>query len=625
MTDPGLQSTGLADIQGRLLFIKIVVLLIVALLVVRLWQLQVRDGAYYRRLSHDNRTRSVLLHPVRGLIYDRNGILLADNIPSFNLYVQLDDVPDRGTLIGKLVALLSWDERELNKTVQAQEGRTSIRLKRGISLKEAAIVESHRLDLPGVAIRPEFQRNNPQGAYAAHVLGYVGIASKEQLAQEYQGLPLESIVGQYGVERIYERTLQGRVGRKLIEVDALGHEKRMISVDKPQEGNDVHLTIDFRLQKLAEDLLGEEAGAIVALDPRTGELLALASRPSFDPNALSRGLRSDEWNSILQDPRDPLMNRAIQGQYPPGSTFKIIMATAALETNAVGLTDTLHCGGRFRLGNRTFRDWKQDGHGQIDLHHAIADSCDVYFYRLGYRMGIETIAAYAKQFGLGARTGVDLPAEGTGLVPSQEWKRHARGEPWYPGETISVSIGQGYVTVTPLQMAKVIAMIGNDGIPVHPHVVRGVRKRAGEWIEQRTPAQAPSLGLHPRQLEAIQAALAAVVTEGTAQEARSSMAKIAGKTGTAQVVSLRRKSEEETPKRFRDHAWFVAYAPFERPRIAVVVLLEHMGHGGSAAAPLAKELIEAYLSFGIDAQDETRASSASPAHKMMKARTRFDG
>ena len=292
MTDPGLQSTGLADIQGRLLLIKIVVLIIVGLLVVRLWQLQVRDGTYYRSLSQDNRTRSVLLHPVRGFIYDRNGIVLANSVPDFNLYVQLSDVPDREALLGKLIELLSLDKSELNKKIQAQGGRTPIRLKKGISLKEAVIVESHRLDLPGVVIRPEFQRNNPQGAYAAHVLGYVGSASEEQLArEEFQGLPQGSIIGRYGVELIYERTLRGRGGRKLIEVDALGHEKRMISVDKPQVGNDVHLTIDFRLQKLAEDLLGEEAGAIVALDPQTGEILALASRPSFDPNALSRGLR----------------------------------------------------------------------------------------------------------------------------------------------------------------------------------------------------------------------------------------------------------------------------------------------------------------------------------------------
>ncbi len=609
MTVPGFQANGLADIQGRLLLIRIVVLIIVGLLVVRLWQLQVRDGAYYRSLSQDNRTRSVLLHPVRGFIYDRNGILLANSAPSFNLYVQLDDVPDRGALIEKLVELLSLDKSELNKTIQAQEGRTSIRLKRGLSLREAAIVESRQLDLPGVEIRPEFQRNNPQGAYAAHVLGYVGGASEKQLAQEaFQGLPPGSLIGQYGVERVYERTLRGQIGRKLIEVDALGHEKRLLSVDKPQVGNDVHLTIDFHLQKLAEDLLGEEAGAIVALDPQTGDLLALASRPSFDPNALSRGLRSNAWNAILQDTRHPLTNRAIQGQYPPGSIFKIIMATAALETNEIDLTDTLHCGGRFRLGDRTFRDWKKYGHGTIDLHKAIVGSCDVYFYRIGYRMGIKTIAAYAKQFGLGARTGIDLPAEKTGLIPSSEWKRQTRGEPWYAGETISVSIGQGYVTVTPLQMAKMIAMIANNGIPVQPHVVRGVREREGGWIEKWTPPQASSLALPSHQLEAIQSALAAVVTEGTAQQARSSMVRIAGKTGTAQVVSLRQEAEEETPKQFRDHAWFVAYAPFENPSIAVTVLLEHMGHGGSAAAPLAKELIEAYVSYGVDGEDGTPGS-----------------
>ncbi len=621
MTDPGFQSTGLADIQGRLLLIRIVVLIIVGLLVVRLWQLQVRDGDYYRNLSHDNRTRSVLLHPVRGFIYDRNGILLANNIPSFSLYVQLSDVPDREALMGKLIELLSLDKSELSKKIQAQGRRTPIRLKKGISLKEAAIVESHRLDLPGVVIRPEFQRNNPQGAYAAHVLGYVGIASEEQLA-DLQGLPPDSVIGQYGVERIYEMTLRGRVGRKLIEVDALGHEKRMISVDKPQVGNDVYLTIDFRLQKLAEDLLGEEAGAIVALDPQAGEILALASRPSFDPNALSHGLRANEWNNILQDTRHPLTNRAIQGQYPPGSTFKIIMATAALETNAIALTETVDCDGRFRFGKRTFRDWKKYGHGAVDLQKAIAHSCDVYFYQLGHRMGVETIAAYAKQFGLGARTGIDLPSEGTGLIPSPGWKRRTRGEPWYPGETISVSIGQGAVTVTPLQMAKVIATIGNNGIPVQPHVVRGIWEREGEWIEKWTPAQVPSLALQPPQLEAIQAALAAVVTEGTARRAQSSMVRIAGKTGTAQVVSSRHGSEEDTPKQFRDHAWFVAYAPFENPSIAVAVLLEHMGHGGSAAAPLAKELIETYLSYGVDGKHSTRAL---PSHKMMKKEKRFYG
>ena len=625
ISDPGLQSTGLADIQGRLLLFRVVVLIIVGLLVVRLWQLQVHDGVYYRNLSHDNRTRSVVLHPVRGFIYDRNGILLANSVPSFNLYVELGDVPDREALIGKLVGLLSLDRSELTKTMEPHVGGTAIRLKKGVSLKEAAIVEAHRLDLPGVVIRPEFQRNNPEGGYAAHVLGYVGVASEEQLTREaFQGLPAGSVIGQYGVERTYERTLRGHAGRKLIEVDALGHEKRMISVEKPQVGNDVYLTIDFRLQKLAEDLLGEEAGAIVALDPQTGDILALASRPSFDPNALSRGLRADVWNDILQDERHPLTNRAIQGQYPPGSTFKIIMATAALDTNAIEPTETLRCEGRFRFGRRTFRDWKKYGHGAVDLRKAIAQSCDVYFYRLGHRMGVDTIAVYARQFGLGERTGIDLPAERTGLIPSSEWKQRTRGEPWYPGETISVAIGQGYVTVTPLQMAKVIGMIGNNGIAFQPHVLRGVRGRKGEWIDEWSPTQAVPLTLPARQLEAIQAALAAVVTEGTARRARSSVVPLAGKTGTAQVVSLRSKSQEETPKRFRDHAWFVAYAPFERPGIAVAVLVEHMGHGGSAAAPLAKELIEAYVSYGVDDKERTRASLTGSSGKVRQRETRRD-
>ncbi|MYD30257.1 MAG: penicillin-binding protein 2, partial [Nitrospira sp. SB0661_bin_20] len=593
ITSSGLQSTGLADIQGRLLLARVVVLIIVGLLVVRLWQLQVRDGVYYRNLSHDNRTRSVVLHPVRGFIYDRNGVLLANSVPIFNLYVELGDVSDREALIGKLVELLSLERSELTGIMDTHAGGTPVRLKKGVSLKEAAIIESHRLDLPGVVIRPEFQRNNPEGGYAAHVLGYVGVASEEQLTREaVQGLPAGSVIGQYGVERIYEKTLRGHAGRKLIEVDALGHEKRMISVDKPQVGNDVYLTIDFRLQKLAEDLLGEEAGAIVALDPQTGDVLAMASRPSFDPNALSRGLRADVWNDILQDKRHPLTNRAIQGQYPPGSTFKIITAAAALDTNEIEPADTLHCEGRFRLGRRTFRDWKKYGHGEVNLRKAIAQSCDVYFYRLGYRMGVDTIAFYAGQFGLGERTGIDLPAERTGLIPSSEWKKRTRGEPWYPGETTSVAIGQGYVTVTPLQMAKVIGMIGNNGTPFQPHVLRGVWGRKGEWIDEWSPTQTTPLTLPAHQLETIQAALAAVVTEGTARESRSSVVTLAGKTGTAQVVSLRPESEEETPKRFRDHAWFVAYAPFERPRIAVAVLVEHMGHGGSAAAPLAKELIE---------------------------------
>ena len=614
MNGSGLPSKELTDLQQRLVLIKIGVLVIIAFLVLRLWQLQVRDGPYYRSLSQDNRTRSIVLQPARGLIYDRNGKILANNVPSFNLYVELEDVKDRQALIGELVDLLELDSAELAKKFHPKGTLTRVKLSGGLSLREAALIESHRLNLPGVVIQPEYQRNNPLGAYAAHVLGYVGEVSEDQLTQEeFQGLHPGSLVGQNGVEWMYDGILRGSAGRKLLEVDALGHEKRMISVDKPQAGNDIYLTIDFRLQKLAEDLLGQEAGAIIALDPNTGETLALASRPSFDPNALSRGLTSQEWLDILQDTRHPLTNRAIQGLYPPGSTFKIIMAAAALETNTLDFTDTIQCLGGFRFGRRTYRDWKAGGHGTVNMRKAIVQSCDVYFYRVGHRMGIETIASYAKEFGLGEKTGIDLPSEQAGLVPSSAWKQQARGEPWYPGETISVSIGQGFVAVTPLQMTKVIATIANGGISPRPHLVRAVRHRETGTIEKWATPTGTSLNIHPDHIRRIQNALTAVVNEGTARRAQSALVSIAGKTGTSQVVSLRAVRGKEVPKKFRDHAWFVSYAPASSPRIAVGVLVEHMGHGGSVAAPLAKTLIEAFMELSPAPPDgETKVIPSHP-------------
>ena len=596
MSNRELQQNGLGELQQRLVLLKIGVLVIIGLLALRLWQLQVRDGPYYRELSQNNRTRSILLQPARGLIFDRNGKLLANNVPSFNLYVELQDVSDRETLIRKLVEYLDIDESELSKKFRARGTLTRVKLKGGLTLREAALIESHRLDLPGVVVHPEFQRNNPQGPYAAHVIGYVGEVSEQQLSQEYfQGLHPGSIVGQYGVERKYDQLLRGQAGRKLIEVDALGHEKRTISVDKPQAGHDLYLTLDFDLQQLAEDLLGEEAGAIIALDPNTGDTLAIASRPSFDPNALSRGLSSAKWQNILQDKRHPLTNRAIQGLYPPGSTFKIIMAAAALETNEVNMSETIQCRGRFRFGRRTFRDWKASGHGSVNLHKALTQSCDVYFYKMGHRLGIDAIATYASLFGLGKKTGIDLPSEQRGIVPSIEWKQQARGEPWYPGETISVAIGQGYVTVTPIQMAQVIATIANNGVAHQPRLVRGVRRRNTGEVETWSMAEGTPLGLQPAFVEGIQRALGSVVSEGTARRANSSLVTIAGKTGTSQVVALCADKKKDTPKQFRDHAWFVSYAPFDNPQIAVAVLAEHAGHGGSAAAPLARELIEAFI------------------------------
>ncbi len=416
MLESDRQIRELADIQGRVILIKVGLLLLIAFLGLRIWQLQIRDGHYYQDMARDNRTRSIMLEPARGLLYDRNGQLLANNVPSFNLYISLEDVDDREAIIQELVRLLSVKEEDLVEKI-SKRGRTArVKLKGGLSLKEAAIVESHRLRLPGVFIQPEYQRNYPLGGYAAHLIGYVGEVSEAQLKQEaYHDLHQGSLIGQYGVEHTYDGALRGGAGHELLEVDALGHKKQSISVHKPLAGNDLYLTIDIRLQKLAEDLLGDESGAIVALDPRNGETLVLASRPNFDPTALSGGLGVSEWKQLLNDARHPLTNRAIQGQYPPGSTFKIVMAAAVLHSQTAQRSDHLFCNGGLKFGRRTYRDWKRGGHGSVDLHDAISQSCDVYFYKAGNRMGIETISKYAKEFGLGHKTGIDLPSERSGI------------------------------------------------------------------------------------------------------------------------------------------------------------------------------------------------------------------
>src|SRR5437867_660458 len=505
MSEQGILGDELGELQRRLTILKIGLLLVVGLVTLRLWHLQIREGPYYRDLSQTNLTRSIVLEPARGLIYDRNGVLLANNVPSFSLYVTLEDVKDREDLTRKLMKLVRLDEVRLRKKLSERSTKLVQRkVKDRLTLREAALIESHRLDLPGVMIQAESQRNFPTGLTASHVIGYVGEVSADQLEQaDYTDLHQGSIVGQYGVENTYDRFLRGRAGQKLIEADALGHEKRTVSVEKPRAGDDLYLTIDLRLQKLAEELLGDEAGAIVALDPKTGEVLALASRPAFDPNVLSRELTAKQWEEVVQHEGRPLTNRATQGQYPPGSAF--------------------------------------------------------------------------------------------GIAPSTDWKQKVRSEQWLPGETISASIGQGYVTVTPIQMASLTATVANNGVPVRPRLVKAVMDRATGRVLELPSVPLSRLSIKPETLAIIQNALAGVVTEGTARSAKSSLVTIAGKTGTAQALSLRLGPEKNIPKKFRDHAWFVSYAPVESPRIAVTILVEHMGHGGSAAAPLAKQMIEAFV------------------------------
>jgi penicillin-binding protein 2 len=595
------QHEDFKNLQRRLLYLRMGLLIGLLLLSARLWYLQVVRGTYYRALSEQNRVRTVELKPARGLIFDRHGELLANNIPSFNLYLTVEDIRDKDSLAAALEDLIGLPRDETKKRlVQQAKSYVPILLKAALTLREAALIEGHRLDMPGLRIQAESQRHYLHGTLASHLLGYVGEVSPEQLDEPaFEGLSQGSIVGKAGVEKTYDGVIRGISGEKTIEVDARGNEQRTVEIVEQTPGNDLYLSIDLPLQRLAESLLSEESGAVVALDPTNGDVLAMASSPAFDPNVLSRGLSPSTWEQIASDARHPLTNRALQGQYPPGSTFKIIVASAALESDKWSADTKVRCTGAFPFGNHVFKDWKKGGHGVMDMHQAIVQSCDVYFYNVGHRLGIDTIAEMARLFGLGQPTGIELPSERTGIVPSTEWKQRVRQEQWYPGETISASIGQGYVSVTPLQMAVATAAVANSGILYKPRLVRAIRERATSRLQEMPPQDRGTVPLKDQTFALLHESLHGVVTSGTGGRARSKMVEIAGKTGTAQTVGARLSqtstNHEALPKQFRDHAWFVAYAPVENPKIAVAIIVENTGHGGTFAAPIAKALIEEYL------------------------------
>ena len=592
------QSENLRRIQRRLIVLRLSVVVVLAILLIRVWYIQIVKGEEYAVLSEQNRVRMVYLKPPRGLIYDRHHNLLANNIPSFNLYVVLSDVDDRQRLREDLSELIGVSVDDVRVAMEKHHTpRLPLKLKEGLTLKEAAAIESSLAQLPGVVIQAETERSYPQGTVAAHIIGYVGEVSAKGLKEEqFQNLVPGSAVGKYGVELEYDRIVRGRVGQKTIEVDARGHEQRAIQIQEPIPGDDLYLTIDLPLQRLAEDLLGDSAGVVVALDPRNGDVLVLASHPTFDPNTLARGLTVSQWNQIRHDPKKPMTNRATQGQYPPGSVFKLVVAAAGLESGSISRSTPVDCRGQFTIGDRVFKDWKKGGHGLVTLHEGLVHSCDIYFYTLGQQLGIDQIAHYAVQLGLGHRTGIDLPAENSGIVPSREWKERALGKPWYPGETISVAIGQGFVTVTPLQMATLIGTIANNGVQYKPRVVRQLKKRQDGTLVDIAPSRSETVQLQQETLTALHEALRDVVVSGTGRRAQSRGITISGKTGTAQVVSLDNvESEDDVPHALRDHAWFVAYAPSDDPKIAVSVIVEHMGHGGAIAAPIARAIIDEYF------------------------------
>jgi penicillin-binding protein 2 len=587
------------ELLRRVMVAGAVVFITVSLIVVRLVYLQLILGEEMRGLSEHNRIRLVRLPAARGVIYDRNHELLVDNRASFDVVFVPEDARahQRGEVAHALAEHLREPDGDVDHRLRSPSGRPPYQ---GIVVRKAAewddvvAVETHQLDLPGVSIQVRPQRFYPYGELASHVLGYVGEASEADLEADVE-LRRGDVVGKSGVELAFDRELRGTPGGQRVEVDALGRRVQVLREVPDIPGPTVTLTLDRRLQQVAEEGLGEQAGAVVAIDPRTGGVLVLASRPNYDPNLFAQGISRAAWLGLNQDPLHPLRNRALHGQYPPGSTFKVAVAAAALAEGVVNDNTRYHCGGGLRFGNHTFHCWRRGGHGGVDVHRAIVQSCDVFFYQTGQRLGVDRIADYSRRFGLGVQTGIRLGSEKTGIIPDTKWKRERFDEPWYPGETLSVAIGQGAVTATPLQMAVLAATIASGGHRYRPQLVQRIEAADGTLIHELRPAIVAEVGVDPAVLEQVRLGMRDVVRPGgTGNRAHVDGIEVAGKTGTAQVVSLARSNRAD--RESKDHAWFIAFAPLENPEIAIAVLVEHAGGGGGKfAAPIAQRVLDTHF------------------------------
>jgi len=556
------------------------------IIVIRLFHLQIIKGEVYNKLSEQNRVRIIKIPAPRGIIYDRNGIPLVENIPSFS--VSLSPEYTQNIDIKILSEILNIPEEEIaNKIKKKPESiYIPIRIKENLTFKEVAMLEARKSEIPGLIIEIEIKRHYVYKEATAHLIGYLGKITEEHIKNNpsFRELPSYFKVGQAGLEYIYDDKLRGIPGEKVVEVDALGRELRLIKEIPPRKGEDLYLTIDAFLQESAYETLKNYDGTFIAIKPDSGEILALVSTPSFDSNLFVEGIDPKYWTALINNPKKPLLNKAIQGLYPPGSTFKVITALAGLEEGLITPEQILTtCHGGLSFGKWTFGCWRKDGHGAVNLRRALAESCDVYFYELGRILGINRISKYAKTLGLGSPTGFSSD-EKNGLVPDEEWKKKVLKTNWFLGDTFNTSIGQGFLKVTPLQMALVMATIVNGGIKYKPTIIRNMQP------------EFEKLNLNQNNLDIIKDALIAVVNEpsGTAAQARSNLIKFGGKTGTVQVVSKKVK-EKFSYKHFEHHAWFIGFASLDTPEIAFSVIIEHGGSGGAVAAPVAKNILEGYI------------------------------
>jgi penicillin-binding protein 2 len=565
-----------------------------ALLVIvcQLWYLQVLEGGRFQEASDKNRIRIRPIAAPRGILFDRHGLPLVDNRPAFTLSLiprELERDPDRrDATLGRLASLLQIPYQELQDAVArvSPESFQPVRIRRGLSIADMQKVEEWKLELPGVIVEVEPQRVYPNSRFAAHLLGYVREASDEQL--RHGRYRRGDMVGQTGLERLLDEFLRGKDGGERIEVDAMGRPVRLVQSSEPQPGAQVVTTVDRRVQEVAEKLMEGKTGAIVVMDPRSGDVLAMVSTPAFEIDRFTGTIDREAWLRVMKDPDFPLLNRTIQSQYPPGSVFKMVLVAAGLQEGTLTPADRVHCEGEFPFGGRVFRDWKKEGHGSVDLLGAVAHSCDVFFYNAGLKVGAPAMARYAAAFGFGGATGLELGGERIGLIPHPRPTRKGRSPVWYPGETLNMSIGQGQLLVTPMQVARFTSAVANGGVLWKPRLVQRIERpdRGVVWSDSGTVNG--HVELNPAVWAFLRHSMWAVVNAGgTGAAARIPGLDVAGKTGTAQMVANSRSDKGQ------DHAWFASFAPARDPEVVVVVLVERGGHGGSVAAPIAREIFNA--------------------------------
>jgi len=594
--------------KRRALIAAVFSLVLIGVLLLRLLDLQYFEHSHFKTLSENNRVRLMSIAPNRGLIYDRNGVVLAENRPSYRLEIVPEQIDDMDKVISGLSELVELDERTLKrfyKAVKRSRRFQGVALRTKLSDEEVARLAVNRHRFPGVEITARLGRYYPQGKRAVHVVGYVGRIDEDELkkvdAANYAGT---SHIGKTGLEKYYEAQLHGIVGYQKVEVNVQGRVLRVLEKNPPVPGQDLTLSLDLQLQAVAEDAMGDYTGAIVAMLPETGEIIAMASMPTFDPNLFVHGISHKDYNRLRNSDERPMFNRALMGQYPPGSTLKPFVGLAGLENKVIGHREDLPCKGYYLLPNeeRKYRDWKKTGHGITNLNHALEQSCDVYFYELSYRLGINRIHDFLQKFGFGQKTGLDTVGEKSGLLPSREWKRRIKNKIWFPGETLIAGIGQGYMLATPMQLASATAILSTRGIVRKPYLLKQIKDPLTGEVMQNEQLPDKSIRLkRPSNWQHIVKGMVSVVhgEKGTARSSGWNLDfKMAGKTGTAQVFGIAQDAEyeeKEVAKKLRDHALFIAFAPYDHAEIVVAVIAENGGHGSSVAAPMARKVIDEWM------------------------------